>query len=237
MFSSNLAALAVTFALALLWLRLNDFFAHRGWISGPLSRKIIHMGTGPIFVLCWLFFNDRDGLARYLAALVPLAITVQFAMVGSGIIKDPAAVQAMSRTGDRREILRGPLYYGIAFVILTILFWKDSLVGIVALMILCGGDGLADVIGKRLGSAHLPWSPRKTWAGSLSMFIGGWSFALAIVAIYVGLGRFPTPFSQYVPGITLIALVAASVESLPLDDIDNITVPIVSVLLGLLFFR
>jgi phytol kinase len=237
MLSSNWVALVVTFALALIWLRLNDFFAHRGWISGPLSRKIIHMGTGPIFVLCWLLFNDQDGLARYLAALVPLAITLQFVLVGTGIIKDPAAVQAMSRTGDRREILRGPLYYGIAFVVLTILFWKDSPVGIVALMILCGGDGLADVLGKRLRSNHLPWSQRKTWVGSASMLIGGWLFALVIVAIYVGAGQFTFPFSQYIPGITLISLAAAAVESLPLYDIDNVTVPIVSVLLGLLLFK
>ncbi len=237
MFSSNIVALIVTFALALAWLRANDFLAHRGWISGPLSRKIIHMGTGPIFVLCWLFFNDRDGLARFLAALVPLAITLQFILVGSGIMKDEAAVKAMSRTGDRREILRGPLYYGIAFVVLTLLFWKDSIIGIVALMILCGGDGLADVIGNRFGQIHLPWSQRKSWAGSLSMFLGGWLFALIVVAIYVGLGRFPAPFSQYFSGITVIALAATVVESLPFDDIDNITVPIAAVLLGLLFFK
>lgn len=237
MFSSNLVALVVTFGLALLWLRINDFMAHRGWVSGALSRKIIHIGTGPIFVLCWLFFNDRDGLARYLAALVPLAITAQFALVGTGIMKDQSAVQAMSRTGDRREILRGPLYYGIAFVILTVLFWKDSVIGIVALMILCGGDGLADVIGQRFGRARLPWSQRKSWAGSVFMFLGGWSFALIVLAVYVGLSRFSAPFIQYVPGVTLMALAATAIESLPFDDIDNITVPIGTVLLGYLLFR
>ena len=100
----------------------------------------------------------RDASSRWLAALVPLLITVQFFLVGTGILKDAAAVEAMSRTGDRREILRGPLYYGIAFVVLTLVYWRDSPLGIVALMVLCGGDGLADVIGKRLGKARLPWS-------------------------------------------------------------------------------
>jgi phytol kinase len=237
MLSSNLVALVITFALALFWLRFMDFTAQRGWISSPLSRKIIHMGTGPLFVLCWLLFNDRDGLARYLAALVPLAITAQFALVGSGIMKDPAAVQAMSRTGDRREILRGPLFYGIAFVVLTILFWKDSLIGIVALMILCGGDGLADVMGKRFGTTRLPWSKRKTWAGSASMLLGGWLFALAVVAVYVRLGGFTGVFSTHFPGITIIALAATVVESLPFDDIDNITVPVMAVVLGYFIFR
>jgi phytol kinase len=230
MLSSNLVALVITFALALFWLRFMDFTAQRGWISSPLSRKIIHMGTGPLFVLCWLLFNDRDGLARYLAALVPLAITAQFALVGSGIMKDPAAVQAMSRTGDRREILRGPLFYAI-------LFWKDSLIGIVALMILCGGDGLADVMGKRFGTTRLPWSKRKTWAGSASMLLGGWLFALAVVAVYVRLGGFTGVFSTHFPGITIIALAATVVESLPFDDIDNITVPVMAVVLGYFIFR
>jgi phytol kinase len=228
---NNWVALIITFALALGWLRLNDYFAHRGWISGPLSRKIIHMGTGPLFVLCWLLFRDTPE-ARYLAALVPLAITVQFALVGFGIMKDQSAVDAMSRHGDRREILRGPLYYGIAFVALTIFFWKDSPIGIIALMLLCGGDGLADVLGKRINSRALPWSKRKSWAGTVSMFIGGWVFALVVIAAYLAAGVFPGQFSDYLLPVTAIALVGTATESLPYSDIDNLTVPGIAVLFG-----
>src|SRR5512134_2443589 len=167
-FSNNFLALGLTFLLSLLWLRLMDFIAHRGWISSKSSRKIIHIGTGPIFVACWLLFNDAPE-ARWLAALVPFAITLQFAAVGLGWINDEAAVQAMSRSGDRREILRGPLFYGIVFVLLTLVFWKSSPVGIVALMIVCGGDGLADVVGRRYGKQRLPWSMEKSYAGSFSV--------------------------------------------------------------------
>jgi phytol kinase len=118
-------ALVLTFVIALAWLRLMDFAAHRGWIESRLSRKIIHIGTGPIFVLCWLMFPDV-WYARWLAALVPLLITAQFALVGLGVMKDEASVKAMSRTGDRREILRGPLFYGIVFVVMTLVYWKDA---------------------------------------------------------------------------------------------------------------
>ena len=231
MLSNNLFSLIITFALALAWLRLNDFAAHRGWISAHLSRKIIHMGTGPLFVLCWLLFNDAPS-ARYLAALVPLAITIQFILVGLGIMHDEAAVQAMSRTGDRREILRGPLYYGLIFVLLTIIYWKNSPIGIVALMLMCGGDGLADIVGRRFGRIAIPWNTTKTWAGSLGMFLGGWIFAAAILAIYVQAGVFPVKFNSYLPAITLIALAGTLVESLPFADIDNITVTLVAVVLG-----
>ncbi len=146
--SPYIAAL-LTFAIALVFLRLMDFLAHRGLIESRLSRKLIHIGTGPIFVLCWLMFTD-EAISRWLAALVPLVITIQFALVGLGIVKDEAAVKAMSRTGDPREILRGPLFYGIVFVAMTLIYWKDSLIGIPALMILCGGDGVADIVGRRV---------------------------------------------------------------------------------------
>lgn len=231
MLSSGLLALVVTFVLALAWLRLVDFFAQQGWISSDLSRKIIHTGTGPLFVLCWLLFPPQPS-ARFLATLVPLAITLQFFLVGAGMLRDPAAVQAMSRTGDRREILRGPLYYGIIFILLTLIYWKETPTGIVALMLLCGGDGLADIIGRRFGKSRLPWNPAKSWEGSFGMLAGGWLFSAGILAVYLAAGVFNGPLALYLFPITLIALAGALVETLPVRDLDNLTVTLVAVILG-----
>jgi phytol kinase len=224
-----------TFAIAVFFLRLMDYVAHRGWIESRLSRKLIHIGTGPIFVLCWLMYPDVP-ISRWLAALVPLLITVQFALVGTGIIKDEAAVKAMSRTGDRREILRGPLFYGIVFVAVTLIYWKDSLVGIPALMMMCGGDGIADIVGRRVSSMRLPWSREKSVAGSLSVFLGGWLLTMLIFAIYVWAGVFAGPVTRFLLPITWIALGAMLVESLPFKDVDNITLTVVSSLIGHLVF-
>lgn len=235
MLSSPWLALVLTLALSLTWLRLMDFAAARGWISGPLSRKIIHIGTGPLFVLCWLLFPDLP-ISRYLAALVPLMITAQFFLVGSGILKDPAAVQALSRTGDRREILRGPLIYGILFVLLTILYWKDSPIGLIGLMVMSGGDGLADVVGRRLKSLRIPWNPGKSLAGTLAMILGGFVFSVVILGVFIAAGVFPGPLSQALLPLAVIALAAALVESLPLSDIDNLTTTLTAVLLGHFFF-
>jgi len=232
---NNLLALVITFVIALAWLRLMDFFAHRGWIESRLSRKLIHIGTGPIFVLCWLLFKDTTQ-ARWLAALVPFAITLQFVLVGMGVIKDEAAVQAMSRTGDRREILRGPLYYGIVFIIMTVIYWKDSPTGIIALMLMCGGDGLADVLGRRFSSPPLPWNANKTVMGSFGMFIGGLALAAFIVGMYVCAGVFAAPFLYYLTPLLIIAAAGMLVESLPVKDVDNITVTLAAVVLGAIFF-
>ena len=228
-------ATILTLVIALVFLRLMDYFAHRGWIESRLSRKLIHIGTGPIFVLCWLFFPATPE-ARWLAALVPFAITVQFALVGLGIMKDEASVKAMSRTGDRREILRGPFYYGVMFVLLTIIFWKDSPVGMIALMIMCGGDGIADLVGRHFNSLKLPYSPEKTVAGSLGVLIGGWLLSAVVLAIYTGTGIFTRPFASFVLPLTIITLVGTLVESLPYRDVDNITVTLAAVLTGLLLF-
>jgi len=229
-------ALVLTLIISLLWLRLMDFAAHRGWIESRLSRKIIHIGTGPIFVLCWLLFPDV-WYARWLAALVPFLITAQFALIGFGVIKDEASVKAMSRNGDRREILRGPLFYGIVFVVMTLLYWKTSPIGMTALMLMCGGDGLADILGRGIPSGKIPWNKNKSLIGSLSMFAGGWVLAAFILAIFVWAGVFAGPFSAYLLPVTVIALAATATESLPFEDIDNITVPVVAVLLGYLLFK
>lgn len=228
-------ATLLTFAIAIAFLRVMDFFAHRGVIESKLSRKLIHIGTGPIFVLCWLMFPDVPS-ARYLAALVPLLITVQFLLVGMGFMKDKAAVDAMTRTGNPREILRGPLFYGIMFVLLTVIYWKESPIGITALMMMCGGDGIADVIGRRVNSPKLAWSGEKSIAGSLSVFIGGWLMTVFVLVIYVSAGIFSAPFTAYLLPVAWIALGGTLIESLPFKDVDNITLTVVSALIGRLVF-
>lgn len=228
-------AFFITLVIALVEVRTLDFIAHRGWIDSRLSRKLVHILTGPLFVLCWLFFPDV-WYARWLAALVPLLFTVQFALIGLGVVKDDASVKAMSRSGDRREILKGPVFYGIVFVVMTLVYWKDSPIGLTAVMLMCGGDGLADIMGRGIKSPKLPWSKDKSVAGSLGMFLGGWVLTAFILAIFVSAGVFPGPFTSYLLPITLIAIAGTLVESLPMHDIDNITVTLIAVLLGHLLF-
>jgi phytol kinase len=231
MLNNNWVALLITFLVALSWLRINNFAAHRGYTSSDLSRKIIHIGTGPLFVLCWLLFNESFA-TRYMAALVPVLITGQFILVGTGIIKDETAVQSMSRTGDRREILKGPLIYGVVFIVITIVYWKDNPIGIIALMLMCGGDGLADIIGRRYGAQKLPWNRDKSWVGSLGMFIGGWLLTVFVVSVYVLVGQFNISYSDLMISILVISIGTTIVESLPIKDFDNLTTTITALALG-----
>ena len=229
----DVAATIITLALSLVWLRALDFLAHRGLIEQRLSRKIIHIGTGPLFVLCWNLFSGEPW-ARYAAALVPGMITLQFVAVGLGLVKDEAAVKAMTRHGDPREILRGPLFYGLVFVICTLVFWRHAPVGILALMVMCGGDGLADVVGRRLGRAKLPFSSEKSWAGSAAMFAGSVLFGFGFLALFNAFGNFTPPLDLTRTAIivAVIALAATVVEALPFHDVDNVTITLVVIALG-----
>jgi phytol kinase len=180
-----------------------------------------------------LLFNPAPE-SRWLAALVPFLITGQFIFVGLGIIKDETAVQAMSRTGDRREILRGPLYYGVIFIALTLLFWKEKPAGIAALMIMCGGDGLADIIGRSYPIMQLPWNRNKSLGGSISVFVGGYITSVVVISIFTAAGFFPGSYPGFFTALIWITLAATFVESLPIKDIDNITVSVTALVVGLI---
>lgn len=61
----------------------------------------------------------------------------------------------LQRHGRPEELLAGPTLYGISISIMTIVYWRDSPAGVIAISILCGGDGMADVVGRAWG--HRVW--------------------------------------------------------------------------------
>mmetsp|Transcript_7428 Transcript_7428/g.22908 ORF Transcript_7428/g.22908 Transcript_7428/m.22908 type:complete len:247 (-) Transcript_7428:165-905(-) len=185
------------------------------------TRKLLHVVTGPVFVLTWPLFSDEG---KRWAALVPLGMTAKFAAVGLGLLRDDADVAVMSRTGDRREILRGPLLYGFVFVGTTLLAFK-SLTAAAALSALCFGDAAAETVGVRFGRRlKLPWSPRKSVAGSLGFFLAASAGILAAVLAFPDWRR-TAGLGPYVAPAVLSAVVGALVESLPMPDLDNLLVP------------
>lgn len=223
----------VTLFLSLLWMRAVNLLTHKEVIQKSVSRKIIHIGTGPIFVLCWALFPENP-ISRYLAALVPLLIVIQLLLVGKGVIADRTSILSMARTGEKLEVLRGPLLYGIVFVGITLLFWK-TIHAVIALMILCGGDGLADLIGSRVKSSKLPWAKQKTLAGTVAMFLGGFVFSFILILLLKGTFLDQFELVRVIPALLVTAFMSAIVESVTQSDWDNLSVPVAALLTSLLF--
>ena len=65
------------------------------------------------------------------------------------------------RTGDRTELLKGPLTYGIVHVVATLLFWRSSPVGCTTIATLCALSALVYVQIARgtytLRDSQRPW--------------------------------------------------------------------------------
>lgn len=63
-----------------------QLLAARRVCASITARKLMHLGCGPIFLLCWPLFSTAPGAAAH-AAAAPLAITSFFVLVGLGLVK------------------------------------------------------------------------------------------------------------------------------------------------------
>jgi phytol kinase len=228
------AAFAASVVGSRLLIRLFQELETRGAIDQMLSRKLVHTLAGPLFVACWPLFSAAPA-ARVAAAAVPALNAARLVLAGTGVTKDERAVRAMTRTGDPAELLRGPLYYTLVLAAITAAFWRASPVGLIVAAMMCGGDGLADVVGRRAGRGNpLPWNPSKSWAGSAAMFVGGAGMAAALLALYCRLGYLHLAAGPTAAAVLAVAALATGVESLPVNARvdDNLSVPGVAAAAG-----
>ncbi|OAY83488.1 putative phytol kinase 2, chloroplastic [Ananas comosus] len=131
------AALATGVALGIL--RFWEELAKRGVFEQKLSRKLVHISIGMAFLLFWPIFSS-ESYAPFLAALAPGINTIRMLLLGLGIWKNEAMVKSISREGDYRELLKGPLYYACTITLATLIFWRSSPIAIAAICNLCAGD-------------------------------------------------------------------------------------------------
>lgn len=224
------AALLVRFFLVL---------GQLGAIERRLSRKLVHITGGLLFMLVWPLYSDAPS-AAFLATTAPLLNAARLIATGCGWLHDPELVAAATRSGNRQELrqIRGPLAYVLVLLCIVLCGWRRHPAGIVAAAMMCGGDGLADVAGSRWGKGRpLPWNSSKSWPGSAAMLLGSFVTAVGMLSYFTAMGCMqPLQALGLAATAQRVALIAAActlVESLPswwLDD--NITVPAAAVALG-----
>ncbi len=228
----DLIAMFISIFFVLLVVIANALLEKSGKVSSVVTRKIVHIFAAPVFLLTWLFYSGTI-FSRFTAMIVPLLFVLLFVGIGTGKIQNDQFVNSMSRTGDSKELLQGTLYYSVVMLLVTVLWFYIQLdgngnpAGIVLMGCLAGGDGLADIFGRKYGGDKkfgLKGS-EKTVIGTIGMFIGSFLFSLILVLI----------FSLAVPNFNLIGLilsvliisaVATLVEAFSPKGFDNITIPI-----------
>ena len=231
------AACAVLLLLSsIAWIKLCNLMSSAGITSQYVSRKLVHMGSGPLFVLCWPLFTT--GLGGQLAALcVPILAVLRLLRAGRAPADSSAGaelVRAISRSGEKKEALEGPMVYTLVLVAATAFGWR-SIVSVVAVNQMAIGDGMADIIGRKFGRNRWPKFVEKTGKKSVEGSVAFAFFAFVACALMVELfklsGLAAIGAAQAAPALLLISVVAAIVELLPLGD-DNLTVPLTSAVLA-----
>ncbi|XP_022731541.1 probable phytol kinase 3, chloroplastic isoform X1 [Durio zibethinus] len=233
---SDICATLFSGSVALSVLRVWEETAKRRLFDQKLNRKLVHISIGLVFMLCWPLFSSGYRGA-ILAAITPGVNIIRMLLIGSGIWKDEATVKSMSRYGDYRELLKGPLYYATTITLACAVYWRTSPIAIAAICNLCAGDGLADVVGRRFGRQKLPYNRNKSIAGSVAMATAGFLTSVGYMYYFSYFGYIQESW-EIVLGFLVVSLASALVESLPISTEldDNLTVTLTSILVGTLVF-
>ncbi|WP_320666719.1 dolichol kinase [Prochlorococcus sp. MIT 1307] len=172
-----------------------------------LSRKIVHIGTGPVIPLAWFL-----GISAELA--IPVAIIITIALIINHRIRLLPALEDVNRQSY------GTIAYGISISFLLILLWPDHAAAVTAgVLMMSFGDGLAGLIGRQVNSSNwIIFGQRKSLAGTLTMGLTGIIVLLLIMTFSASV---ISPLS-----ILLIAGLAMGLEQISPLGIDNLTVPI-----------
>lgn len=172
-------------------------------------RKSIHAGSA-LTVLSLNLFGKNITLAVLIVALAAYLVSELLRTRGVFVPFIAQVTQAAARKRDEGKIVLGPITLALG-IALTLIFFsnKYATFGIFALSF---GDGAASLFGKLFGHNYIPYSLAKSAEGSLACFFG------AFVAIYAASGCVSVSF--------ILAVIAMTVELLPLMDFDNIAIPL-----------
>ncbi len=189
-----------------------------------LSRKVVHITAGS-WLIFWPLYNP-DHWTKYLNITPALIWTMLLLIKGFTAKPDDQAVKTMTRTGDRRELLKGPLYFTLVMNIMGTLFFYSP--GALSSMGFLGwGDGLAPVFGKRFGKHKYHIFSDKTVEGSIAFFFFGFFGALFFNLLFFG--------QINISLLITTALITTIIEGFSPKDIDNILIPLSSMIVYYLF--
>ncbi|KEF41479.1 MAG: dolichol kinase [Cyanobium sp. CACIAM 14] len=172
------------------------------------SRKLVHIGAGPVVLIAWAFGVDR-------LIAVPAAGAVTLLAALNHRVRVLPAIEDV----DRHSY--GTIAYGASITLLLWWWWPAHPAAVAAgVLVMAFGDGLAGLLGPLISS------PSWTVLGERRSLAGTAAMGLASLGVLLGLGLVGGPPAPAPAAIALIALVATGLEQWALLGIDNFTVPL-----------
>ncbi len=175
------------------------------------SRKFIHIALGNWWFLAMYFFDNV-----WFAMFVPATfVVINYVSYKKDLIK------VMER--KENEGL-GTVYYALSLLLITIVTFgilQQPILGLVPILLMAYGDGLAAVFGKAIHSPKYKIADtQKSLAGSTTMFL----VSLVTIAIYLIWSNSPFWYIKALLGSILLT----AVEAFSIKGTDNLTVPLLS---------
>lgn len=212
---ANILGILVSVVFVFVTIGISGVLAKKNIMSNEGTRKFIHIGVANWWFIAMYFFDKWQ-----FAILVPaLFVVVNY------ISYKKQVFSSMERSNENNS--PGTVYYAISLLILSFLTFREGsnpVIGLMGILVMGYGDGLAAVIGQTYGRYKFQvLGASKSLEGSLAMFIS--SFIVAIPILY---------FSS-APSILLyaiiISLAATAIELFSIKGLDNLTVPLLTSLL------
>ncbi|MDR2019694.1 MAG: phosphatidate cytidylyltransferase [Treponema sp.] len=177
-------------------------------LTAELIRKSIHflIALSPLMAAV----NRSFTVALLITGIITYACLEKLRLGGRSVPLISFLTAAASRRRDRNRFVLGPVTLGLG-ALLALLFYPSPAASI-AVYALAFGDGFASLVGKFFGRIRPPLLLGKSLEGSLACFTA------VFIAAHGVSGR-----------ITVAAFagfIAALTEALPLEDYDNIVLPL-----------
>ncbi len=172
-----------------------------------LSRKIVHIGTGPVILLAW-YLDVSKSLAVCFACLITFVLIINNKLLFINTFED------ISRQSF------GTIIYAFSITILLIWLWPNNAAAVNAgILVMAFGDGAAGLIGPRVKSpSWLVFNQRKSISGTFAMAITSFIVLLFISNIF-GL-------TLSISKLIVLSILAVLFEQIGPWGIDNLTVPL-----------
>lgn len=172
------------------------------------SRKLVHIGTGPVVLIAWACAIDRS-------IAVPVAGVVTLLAALNHRLRILPGIEDINRHSY------GTIAYGASITLLFWLFWPSRPEPVVAgVLTMALGDGLAGLVGPLVSS------PRWQVLGQTRSLVGTAVMGVTTAMVLLVLALVQPGSAPPLWALLTMAAVATGVEQWASAGIDNLTVPL-----------
>ena len=199
-------------ALVAGWLSLLAWLAklvQQRWPEQPeWSRKLVHIGSGPVVLIAWFC-----GIERWIALPVAGVVTLLAAL--NHRLRLLPGIEDI----DRRSY--GTVGYGASITLLFWLLWPDRAQAMAAgVLVMAFGDGLAGLVGPLVAS------PRWQVWGQTRSLVGTAVMGAATAVVLLSVAALQPATAPPLWALLTMAGVATALEQWATAGVDNLTVPL-----------